>query len=91
MNPADPDSARHSSTGRTIAGRYKKTQSNPRFDSGLSPTNHLPPAEWLSSKVPVIQNLPHSGQNLYKLRDLDSNQDNILQRDAYYRYTIPQV
>ena len=24
------------------------------------------------------------------LRDLDSNQDNILQRDAYYHYTIPQ-
>lgn len=26
-----------------------------------------------------------------KLRGLDSNQDNILQRDAYYRYTTPQV
>ncbi len=25
------------------------------------------------------------------LRDLDSNQDNILQRDAYYHYTIPQM
>ncbi len=25
------------------------------------------------------------------LRGLDSNQDNILQRDAYYRYTTPQV
>lgn len=28
MNPADPDSARHSSTGRTIAGRYNGDKRN---------------------------------------------------------------
>jgi hypothetical protein len=36
MNPADPDNARHSSTGHTIAGRYNGDKRNNTYSVVLT-------------------------------------------------------